>query len=72
MPATPTVERIELFLKEMGNPQDKLNVIHVAGTNGKGSTVAMLDSALRAMGKKVGRYSGPHLLDWNERFHLDG
>jgi dihydrofolate synthase/folylpolyglutamate synthase len=72
VPATPTVERVELFLQESGNPQNKLNVIHVAGTNGKGSTVAMLDSALRAMGKKVGRYSGPHLLRWNERFHLNG
>src|SRR4030095_5740507 len=46
--------------------------IHVAGTNGKGSTVAMLDAVLRGAGMRVGRFTGPHLLRWNERFHVDG
>lgn len=68
----PGLERIELFLYEQGSPQDKYPSIHVAGTNGKGSTVALLDSVLREAGMRVGRYVGPHLLNWNERLHVDG
>jgi dihydrofolate synthase/folylpolyglutamate synthase len=55
-----------------GNPQNSFKSFHVGGTNGKGSTVAILDSVLRAAGFKVARFTGPHLLRWNERFHLDG
>ncbi len=68
----PGLERIELFLYEHGSPQDKYAAIHVAGTNGKGSTVALLDSVLREAGMRVGRFVGPHLLSWNERLHVDG
>ncbi|MBC7998160.1 MAG: bifunctional folylpolyglutamate synthase/dihydrofolate synthase [Leptolyngbya sp.] len=53
-------------------PYGDVPCIHVGGTNGKGSTVAIIDSLLRAMGRKVGRFTGPHLLRWNERFHVDG
>jgi len=59
-------------MEERGRSQDRFKSIHVGGTNGKGSTVAMLDSMLRQTGLKVGRYTGPHLLRWNERFHVNG
>ncbi len=68
----PTLERIEKFLRAQGNPQDRVPVFHVAGTNGKGSTVAMIDCILRHSGFKTGRFTGPHLLRWNERFHVNG
>ena len=68
----PTVERIKQFLSVHGNPQNDFYSLHVAGTNGKGSTVAILDSVLRAANFRVGRFTGPHLLRWNERFHVDG
>jgi dihydrofolate synthase / folylpolyglutamate synthase len=68
----PTLERIEKFLRNEGNPQNLAPAFHVAGTNGKGSTVAMIDSILRESGFKTGRFTGPHLLRWNERFHVEG
>jgi dihydrofolate synthase / folylpolyglutamate synthase len=68
----PTVERIKRFLLAHGSPQNDFYSFHVAGTNGKGSTVAILDSVLRAGNFHVGRFTGPHLLRWNERFHFDG
>ncbi|HEY9732739.1 MAG TPA: folylpolyglutamate synthase/dihydrofolate synthase family protein [Drouetiella sp.] len=68
----PSLTRIAAFMAEHGNWQNQYPVIHVAGTNGKGSTVALLDSVARAAGFKVGRFTGPHLLRWNERFHVDG
>jgi len=68
----PSLKRIQLFMEEQGQPQDTFPSLHVAGTNGKGSTVAILDNVLRAAQLKVGRFTGPHLLRWNERFHLNG
>lgn len=68
----PTTDRIKLFLAEHGKPQNDYRTFHVGGTNGKGSTVAILDSVLRARGIRTGRFTGPHLLRWNERFHVDG
>ncbi len=68
----PCLERIDAFLAERGKPQDAYKSIHIAGTNGKGSTVAILDCLLREAGYRVGRYTGPHLLRWNERFHVNG
>lgn len=68
----PSLTRIAQFLSEHGNPQDKFPSILVGGTNGKGSAVAMLDSILREAGLTVGRFTGPHLLRWNERFHVSG
>jgi len=55
-----------------GNPQDKLRFIHVAGTNGKGSTCAMLESMLRHAGYRTALYTSPHLLRFNERVRIDG
>lgn len=69
---TPCLERVAAFLEESGRPHDRFASLHVGGTNGKGSTVAMLDQVLRRTGKKIGRFTGPHLLRWNERFHVDG
>lgn len=63
---------IRLFLKEMGDPQEKLAVIHVAGTNGKGSVCAFLDSMLREQGFRVGSFTSPHLVDVKERISIDG
>lgn len=68
----PSLTRISAFLDCHENWQNQYPVIHVAGTNGKGSTVALIDSIARAAGLKVGRFTGPHLLRWNERFHVDG
>lgn len=54
-----------------GNPQNKLRLIHVAGTNGKGSTCAMLESIYRAAGLKVGLFTSPHLVSFRERIQVD-
>jgi dihydrofolate synthase/folylpolyglutamate synthase len=66
------LERTEALLDELGNPHRRLNVFHVAGTNGKGSVVATLDTLLRAKGLRVGRYTSPHLVDFRERIVVDG
>lgn len=68
----PCLERMIAFMKENGSKQDTFKSIQVGGTNGKGSVVAILDSVLRAYGLKVGRFTGPHILAWNERLHLNG
>src|SRR6516165_9693425 len=54
-----------------GHPQDKLRFIHVAGTNGKGSTCAMLESIYRATGLRVGLFTSPHLVSFRERIQVD-
>ena len=63
--------RIEKLLADLGNPQEKVPIIHVAGTNGKGSVCAYLSSILTEAGYRVGRYTSPHLVDWTERIHLN-
>lgn len=60
------------FLRRLGNPQEQFKVIHVAGSNGKGSVCAFLESALRAAGKKTGLFTSPHLMHLEERFALEG
>ena len=60
------------MLAELGDPQTAYPVFHVAGTNGKGSTVATLDALLRHAGLRVARYTSPHLVDFNERIVIDG
>ena len=60
------------FLRRLGDPQESFKVIHVAGSNGKGSVCAFLESALRASGKKTGLFTSPHLMHLEERFALDG
>lgn len=59
------------ILERVGNPHEKLRFIHIAGTNGKGSTAAMLSSMLREHGLKVGLYTSPHLVRFTERFRID-
>jgi len=54
-----------------GNPHDKLRFIHVAGTNGKGSTCAMLESIYRAAGLRVGLFTSPHLVSFRERIQVN-
>jgi dihydrofolate synthase/folylpolyglutamate synthase len=66
------LENIKEVLAALGNPNCAVPVVHVAGTNGKGSTCAYLASILTAAGYKVGRYTSPHLVDWNERICIDG
>lgn len=61
-----------LLAKHIGNPEEKLNFIHVAGTNGKGSTSHMLASILQEAGYKVGLYTSPHLKDFRERVKING
>ena len=66
-----SLERIERLLAALGHPERKLApVIHVAGTNGKGSTVAFLRAILEAAGKRVHTYTSPHLVRFNERFRI--
>ena len=63
--------RIETLLFKLGDPQNKLPpIIHVGGTNGKGSTVAFLRAGLEGAGKKVHVFSSPHLLDVTERIQI--
>jgi len=66
------LERISAILELLGNPQDKLNCIHVAGTNGKGSVCAILSSILTTAGKKTGLYTSPHLFKYTERIQICG
>ncbi len=68
----PGLTVISKLMDELGNPQAKLRTIHVAGTNGKGSVTAMLMSALREVGLRVGVYTSPHLVKVNERFSING
>lgn len=68
----PSLERFAEFMRLAGDKQDSYPSIHVTGTNGKGSVVAIVDSVLNAAGLKCGRFIGPHLLRWNERFHVSG
>jgi dihydrofolate synthase/folylpolyglutamate synthase len=60
------------LLAAAGDPQDRLKFLHVAGTNGKGSTCAMMDAVLRAAGHRTGLYTSPHLADFRERIRVDG
>ena len=68
----PTIERMRLLCRYLGEPQKKLKFVHIAGTNGKGSCAAMLDSILRDAGYKVGRYISPYILDFRERMTFGG
>lgn len=66
------LENMNRLLARLGNPHKRLRCIHVAGTNGKGSTCAFIDSMLRAAGAKVGLYTSPFLMRYNERMRING
>ncbi|MBV9504466.1 MAG: bifunctional folylpolyglutamate synthase/dihydrofolate synthase [Acidobacteriia bacterium] len=66
------LERITAVLAELGNPQDRCRFVHVTGTNGKGSTCAMIESALRAAGRRTGLFISPHLREPTERISIEG
>lgn len=66
------LENIRDLLKALGDPHERLCFLHVAGTNGKGSVCAMLDSMLRAAGHRTGLYTSPHLVDFRERIRVSG
>src|SRR5215470_15764539 len=68
-----SLERIEALLAKLGNPHTRLPpVIHIAGTNGKGSSAALLKAMLQAAGKRVHVYTSPHLVRFHERIELAG
>ena len=66
------LERIEYLLKALGSPHIELKAIHVAGTNGKGSVCAFLSSILHSAGYKVGLFTSPHLISFEERIQVNG
>ena len=68
----PGLERIGALLHKLGDPQEKLKFIHVAGTNGKGSCAAMLASVLKAAGYRTGLFTSPYLFRFNERMQCNG
>ena len=66
------LDRITAVLDALGRPQDRVRSVHVAGTNGKGSTCAMIESGLRAAGRRTGLFTSPHLAEPTERIQIDG
>jgi len=71
-PVNYDLRRVEELLFRLGNPHLKAKSVHIAGTNGKGSTAAMVAAALTASGYTTGLYTSPHLHTWRERFKVDG
>ncbi len=68
----PGLERISALLEKLGSPQKKLQFVHVAGTNGKGSASTMIASAMVCAGKRTGLYTSPYICDFRERMQIDG
>jgi dihydrofolate synthase/folylpolyglutamate synthase len=66
------LDNVRRLLAAMGDPQNELRFIHVAGTNGKGSVCAMIDSIYRSAGVRTGLYTSPHLVRFNERIQING
>lgn len=66
------LENIKTLCKELGNPQNDYKIIHVAGTNGKGSTSTTIETILLEAGYRVGKYTSPHILKFNERIRANG
>src|SRR5579862_831920 len=64
------LERVSLTLQRLGDPQRRFPVLHVAGTNGKGSVAAMMHAVLCAAGYRVGLYTSPHLIELTERIRI--
>lgn len=68
----PGLDNITKLCSFFGNPQEALNTVHIAGTNGKGSTSSMISSVLQEAGYKTGLYTSPHLIDFRERIKING
>jgi dihydrofolate synthase/folylpolyglutamate synthase len=68
----PGLSRTQELLKALGNPEQSLKFIHVAGTNGKGSTAACMASVLQEAGYKTGLYTSPYIIRFNERMQVNG
>ena len=66
------LDRMRVLMSLLGNPQEDYPIIHVTGTNGKGSTIAMLSSLFVHHGQRVGAFVSPHLIDYTDRFLIDG
>ena len=65
------LDRIKTVLEKLGNPQNELKAIHIAGTNGKGSVTEMITNVLIKEGYKVGKFISPHLIHYNERISVN-
>ncbi|MEG2436495.1 MAG: bifunctional folylpolyglutamate synthase/dihydrofolate synthase, partial [Ruthenibacterium sp.] len=70
--ATPGIENTRRLLAALGNPEKKLKFVHIAGTNGKGSATVMLANILKEAGYKTGANISPYVIDFRERFLLNG
>ena len=68
----PGLGRTQELLRRMGNPEKELKFVHIAGTNGKGSTAAMTASILRKAGYRTGLYTSPYIYRFHERMQVDG
>ena len=68
----PGLENTLRLMAQVGNPHEQLQAIHVAGTNGKGSTSHLIAAALQASGRKVGLFTSPHLVSLTERIRING
>ena len=68
----PTLKRMQLFLARLGHPEANLKYLHVTGTNGKGSVVAMTQAMLTTSGLTVGTFTSPFITRFNERIAIDG
>ena len=68
---SPGLDVIQALLRQFGNPERSYPTIHVAGTNGKGSVCAIIESVLTEMGVRVGLFTSPHLVRFNERFRIE-
>ena len=65
------LDRIKSILNILGNPQEKIKIIHIAGTNGKGSVSAIIANILKCSGYKTGLYTSPHLVEYTERIKIN-
>ena len=70
--SVPGLSRTQELLRRMGDPHKKLKFVHIAGTNGKGSTASMLSSVFRKAGYKTGLYTSPYIIKFNERMQING
>ena len=66
------LDRVRKLCEFLGNPQDKVKLIHISGTNGKGSVGTFIASVLTASGYKVGRYTSPDVLNYRDKFSING